>query len=236
MNNAMSKIIQLTKLIIPCKIFISMVLVSLAISHASGVKKIDWGSLVPILPPLKDPLKGLTQDQRFDIETIDWARNLKGEDLELVQNQQGIKDAQIYEEQFRAAGIDVDDMLNKYKKWIKEVESRQKLVNESLDGKEIQMPGYLLPLEFSEDGETDFLLVPYVGACIHVPPPPVNQIVFVRLSKKFKVNDLYTAVWITGTMKTKSSSKVLYFVDGSAKISIGYHLNGKTVLTYKENE
>ncbi len=205
----------------------------MVVGHAQAVQKIDWSNLVPNLPPLKDPLGGLTQDQRFDIETIGWARTLKGEDLELVQNQQGIEDAKTYEAQFRKAGINVDDLLIKYEQWKKEIEARQKIVNSNLDGKEIRMAGYLLPLDFSEDGETDFLLVPYVGACIHVPPPPVNQIVFVRLSSKFKVTDLYTAVWITGIMKTKTSSKVLNFVDGSADISIGYHLDGTTVIPYQ---
>ena len=188
--------------------------------------------MLPPLPPLQDPLATLTQDQRFDIETISWARSLKEDELDLVQNQQGVKDAKQYEAQFHKAGINVEELLAKYRQWMIDVQAREKIVNASLDGKEIRMAGYLLPLEFSEDGQTDFLLVPYVGACIHVPPPPANQILFVRLSSKFKVSDIYTAVWITGTITTKASSKLLNFVDGNADISIGYHLNGKSCLLY----
>ena len=98
----------------------------------------------------------------------------------------------------------------------------------------MRLAGYLLPLQFSEEGDTDFLLVPYVGACIHVPPPPANQIVFVRLAKKFKVNDLYTAVWVSGKMKTKSSSKELTLIDGSANVSVGYHIDSGSIEIYKE--
>ncbi|MEO1610108.1 MAG: DUF3299 domain-containing protein [Pseudomonadota bacterium] len=205
-----------------------------ASGYAQAIQKIEWKNLLPELPALKDPLAGLTQDQRFDIETIAWARGLKPEDLELIQNQQGIEDGKTYEEQFKKAGIDVDDLLAKYQAWQRKVEIRQNKVNTSLDGKEIRMPGYLLPLEFSEDGDTDFLLVPYIGACIHVPPPPPNQIVFVRLSSKFKVNEVFMAVWITGKMKTRASSKTLSFIDGTADISVAYHLEGTTVIPYQE--
>ena len=114
------------------------------------------------------------------------------------------------------------------------LEKRQKRVNNKLDGKKIRMAGYLLPLEFSDDGVTDFLLVPYVGACIHVPPPPPNQIVFVRLRKKFLVTELFTAVWIDGTMKTRASSKKLTLVDGTADISIGYHIDDGSAAPYRE--
>ncbi len=212
----------------------ALLIAVVAAGSAVAVKQIEWKTLLPQLPEIDDPLSGLTQDQRFDIETISWARGLKGEERKLPQNKQGIKDSKKYEAQFKKAGIDVDELLKKYRAWQSEVERRQKMVNTSLDGKEVRMAGYLLPLEFSEDGDTDFLLVPYVGACIHVPPPPANQIVFVRLAKKFKVADLYTAVWITGKMKTKSSSKALSLIDGTADVSVGYHLNGHTVVPYKE--
>ena len=47
-----------------------------------------------------------------------------------------------------------------------------------------------------------FLLVPYVGACIHVPPPPANQIVFVQLKHGFKSPELFAPVWVTGRIST----------------------------------
>ena len=53
-------------------------------------------------------------------------------------------------------------------------------MNPALDGKTIRIPGYVLPLEFSGSKVTEFLLVPWVGACIHTPPPEPNQIVYVK--------------------------------------------------------
>lgn len=67
------------------------------------------------------------------------------------------------------------------------------------DDKTVRLPGYLLPLEFSADGVTEFLLVPYVGACIHVPPPPANQIVFVTTAEPYRSFGLFEPVYVTGT-------------------------------------
>ena len=142
------------------------VLLAFAVAvNAQAAHTIEWGNLRPQPLALKDPLEGLTQDQRFDIDTISWARELSAEEQTLVKNKQGIEDSKKYEKQFKEAGISVDDLLVKYRSWRSDVEERQKQVNQNLDGKQIRMPGYLLPLEFSEKGVTDFFLVPYVGAC-----------------------------------------------------------------------
>lgn len=77
----------------------------------------------------------------------------------------------------------------------------------ALDGQLIRLPGYIVPLEVSEDGRTtDFLLVPYFGACIHVPPPPTNQVIYVSYPKGAPVDDLWDAIWVKGKMHTVSSS------------------------------
>ncbi len=74
----------------------------------------------------------------------------------------------------------------------------------SLDGKYVKLPGYIVPLESDEGGElNEFLLVPYFGACIHVPPPPPNQIVYVKLRKPFNLKSMADPYWITGTISTK---------------------------------
>jgi hypothetical protein len=201
---------------------------------ARAVETIDWKALVPQGPLLKDPLTGLTQDQRFDLETIAWVRTLGPEERKLPINSQGVEDAQKFERKFKELGIDIDKLLEDYAVWQGKVEENKKRVVAGLDGKQVRIAGYLLPLEFSEEGNTEFLLVPYVGACIHVPPPPANQIVFVSLKTKFVVRDLYTPVWLTGTIKTKASSKALTLVDGASNVSVGYHIDGDTVEPYKK--
>jgi hypothetical protein len=79
-------------------------------------------------------------------------------------------------------------------------------VNKSLAETKVKVPGFIVPLVMDETGVvTEFFLVPYVGACIHVPPPPPNQIVYVKLSKGgIRLGSLEDAYWVTGTLHTQS--------------------------------
>ena len=74
-------------------------------------------------------------------------------------------------------------------------------VVESLGGKRVHIGGYVVPLNFDATRVTDFLLVPFVGACIHVPPPPANQIIYVKIEQGFDVQGTFDPVWVTGTLK-----------------------------------
>jgi hypothetical protein len=74
-------------------------------------------------------------------------------------------------------------------------------VVESLGGKRVHIGGYVVPLNFEATRVTDFLLVPFVGACIHVPPPPANQIIYVKIEQGFDVQGTFDPVWVTGTLK-----------------------------------
>jgi hypothetical protein len=72
---------------------------------------------------------------------------------------------------------------------------------EELDGRKGRIAGYVVPIETNEAGElTSFFLVPYFGACIHVPPPPPNQIVYAKLAKAIPVPDMYAPQWVQGTL------------------------------------
>ncbi len=79
-----------------------------------------------------------------------------------------------------------------------------------LDGKKVRMPGLVLPFEFnSENLITEFLLVPYFGACIHAPPPPPNQIVYVKSELGIVVERLWMPVWASGTLHTTKKENEL---------------------------
>ncbi|HVZ03363.1 DUF3299 domain-containing protein [Hyphomicrobium sp.] len=72
----------------------------------------------------------------------------------------------------------------------------------ALDGKQVSIGGYVVPLDFDATTVKEFLLVPFVGACIHVPPPPANQIIYVKTDKGFEVGGQFDPVTVTGTIKT----------------------------------
>ena len=99
-------------------------------------------------------------------------------------------------------------------------------VVQALDGQQVKLPGYIVPLEVNEEGRTtEFLLVPYYGACIHVPPPPSNQIVHVVSELGIKVEELYQPYWIEGAMRVQSSSSEL--------AEAGYQMDAEKIYAYE---
>ena len=79
-------------------------------------------------------------------------------------------------------------------------------VVEALNGQSVSLPGFVVPLEGDSEVITEFLLVPYFGACIHVPPPPPNQIVHVTVKGGVPIESLYDAIVVTGVIGTETWS------------------------------
>ncbi len=73
--------------------------------------------------------------------------------------------------------------------------------NAALNGAAIRTAGYVVPIEESREGLREFLLVPYYGACIHIPPPPANQIIDVSVARPVKGLDAMDTVWVEGVLK-----------------------------------
>jgi len=95
-----------------------------------------------------------------------------------------------------------------------------------LDGKRVRIGGYVVPLDFDATKVQEFLLVPFVGACIHVPPPPPNQIIYVKAADAFEIAGQFDPVYVTGTLKT-----VRQFTGLAAT---GYTIEAAEVATRKE--
>jgi uncharacterized protein len=75
----------------------------------------------------------------------------------------------------------------------------------TLNNKIVKLTGFLVTLEGDGKAVSEFLLVPFFGACIHVPPPPSNQIVLVRMGgKPFKVKEMFQMVAVTGRLRTEA--------------------------------
>jgi hypothetical protein len=99
-------------------------------------------------------------------------------------------------------------------------------IREDLDGRVIRMAGFVTPLAFEGGRITEFLLVPFVGACIHVPPPPANQIVHVSDVKGYSPSGgLLYPVWVTGRLKAVPIDTPL--------ANVGYQIAGAKVERYE---
>lgn len=82
------------------------------------------------------------------------------------------------------------------------LESSGQLIDPTLDGETLRMGGFMVPLELDGDEVVSFLLVPEAGQCVHVPPPPVNQTVFVDATlNPATLRDLYQPIWVEGTVR-----------------------------------
>ncbi|MFV0450173.1 MAG: DUF3299 domain-containing protein [Vibrio sp.] len=98
---------------------------------------------------------------------------------------------------------------------------------DDLDGKQVRIPGFVIPLEGDDEVVTELLLVPYFGACIHVPPPPPNQIIYVKFEKGVPLQGLWDVVYVVGELNVEMVESDL----GQA----GYLINGVTVEAYNDS-
>ncbi len=77
------------------------------------------------------------------------------------------------------------------------------------NGEIVRLPGFIVPIDYSGTGVTAFILVPFVGACVHVPPPPANQLVFVTTEKPYESSGMFEPVNVIGMFGTASTSTQL---------------------------
>jgi hypothetical protein len=99
-------------------------------------------------------------------------------------------------------------------------------VVEALDGKRVKLPGFVVPLEGDGVKLSEFLLVPYYGACIHVPPPPANQTVYVKVPKgDAEIRNAFDTVWVTGRLSARPFNSDL--------ATAGYQLQAEAVIPYE---
>lgn len=136
-------------------------------------------------------------------KTVEWTNLMPKEDLDALLNppsyvtdaEDGSFEDQISNQIQNTIAADSDD---RYRQAL----ASTRIIAE-MDGQAIRIPGFIVPLEFDDEQTiTQFFLVPFFGACIHVPPPPPNQIIFVNYPKGLKLDDLYDPFWISGVLKT----------------------------------
>jgi hypothetical protein len=196
---------------------------------ADEPRQVMWADLVPKSAVMDNPFLKLTKEQLAWISDVAAVRDRKDRgDRTLSATER--ESEQALSRKLEEAGIDVDGLLATRMKIIE----RGRAVNPLLNGQNVRLPGYLLPLEFSGKQVTEFLLVPWVGACIHTPPPPPNQIVHVKPEKPVEIGGMFAPVWVTGQMTTGAIKKSLSLVDGSADIDVGYSLRASQVEPYKQ--
>ena len=92
------------------------------------------------------------------------------------------------------------------------------------NGMVVRLPGFVIPLEYRGTGVSAFILAPFVGACIHVPPPPANQLVYVTTERPYQSSGLFEPVRVTGELGTAPTATEL--------AEIGYTLRAESIEPY----
>jgi len=199
---------------------------------AQEPRTLSWDDLAVKVSAADNPFVTLSTEQLMALSDVAGVRGRKARGVTLTPEEVAIEKKALT--QLRQDGIDVDGLLAKRDSIAEKRRSATSAVNPALDGKTIRIPGYVLPLEFSGSKVTEFLLVPWVGACIHTPPPEPNQIVYVKADKAFDIRRTFDAVWVTGRLATAGSKRSVQIVDGSADIDVGYSLRASLVEPYQE--
>ncbi len=140
-------------------------------------------------------------------KTIEFMELLPAKDLQALSNPPedllSIEEGSLEDQVAAAVGKAVEQSANKepQNEWERALQSTD--VRPEYNGKKIRIPGFVVPLEFDDQQVvTEFFLVPYYGACIHLPPPPPNQIILMQSKKGVYMDTIYDPYWIEGTLYT----------------------------------
>jgi hypothetical protein len=74
-----------------------------------------------------------------------------------------------------------------------------------LNKTKVRIPGFIVPLSDDLRAIKEFLLVPNSQACIHVPPPPPNLIVYVTLDHAVPIEKVSNPSWLQGVLSIEKT-------------------------------
>ena len=199
-------------------------------SLADVPRQIGWKDLASGLSSAENPYYGLSADEarlvgilvdtaamREPGETLS-PRALEGEAIALAA--------------LDSIGIDGRTKVQEVAAFGAKLKTSRTELNDSLLGQVVEIPGFVLPLEFDGMTVKEFILVPYAGACIHTPPPPSNQMIIVRTSDGFELGGLFEPVVVSGTLAQGGENRAVGLSDGEAEFEVGYQMKATSVQTF----
>jgi hypothetical protein len=151
---------------------------------------------------LSSPVITIADEESSPYQTIEWADLLPDADFlalmeppeELNNIEDGSLDDQLSSQVFNALSLAGD---SRYQQALVSTNVRSEY-----NQQKVRIAGFVVPITAEGQMVTEFFLVPYYGACIHMPPPPPNQLIFSQFSKSIKIDDIYYPYWVEGTLST----------------------------------
>lgn len=193
--------------------------------------QVGWGELAPAFSASENPFYWLSADEARLVGIlvdIDAARKagdalpdkmIEGEAIALAA--------------LESVGVDGAAKVEAVTAFGSRLEDSRTSLNDALLGEVIEIPGYALPLEFDGVRVTEFLLVPWAGACIHTPPPPSNQIIHVRSPDGFEMRGLFDPVVVSGELRSSDTNMDVDLSDGIAEFPVGYQMVSDAIRLYR---
>ena len=204
-------------------VFIATQSLAAAASEDASSPLARWDALAPAVEPFDDPFLAMTLEQKRDLRDVllsQEAETAGSGSLEL----RGAASAA--RSRLEAAGLDPDYLLDQRLVVMERRREEATGVTSTFLDQRVFLDGFVLPLVWDGDRVVEFLLVPWVGACIHTPPPPPNQIVHVAFPEGLKLERRFEAVRLEGTMRHRPAEHALFLIDGSRQIPASYGLDG----------
>ncbi len=196
--------------------------------------QIDWPDLVDeAAQSFEDPFRDLTFDQLVALRTLVNAEEslASGDTEEEDRSQLEAKFADA-DAELKADGIDADWLISQ--RWIV-ADRRIKAMstgNADLDGAEISLAGFAIPVPLENDGTRVAYLVPERGMCSHTPPPPTNQLVRLELDDDWSPTTMHEPVVVSGVLSISPSKRSLLFVDGFQTLDATFSMDVAGVRTF----
>ena len=143
-----------------------------------------------------------TSRDSVQYKAVEWTDLMPDSDLETLLNPPAyvneVNEGSLEDKPASMLKSSITEPADSYQQALISTETRAEL-----DGNNIRIAAYLEPLDFNDKQQaTTFFAVPFFGACLHLPPPPPNQIILVNSDQGVGIDDLYTPYWLSGELHT----------------------------------
>ena len=212
-------------------LWILIVVCAYPISALAGTEVLDWGELIDKdTQVFDDPYRDLEPAQLVKLISVAQLRQQaeKGESIDKEKLASEI-------DALEADGIDIDAILAQ--RW--EVAEKRKLAatsgNSEVDGRDVQISGFVIPAPADPDGSVTAYLVPERGMCSHMPPPQPNQMLKLKLPKTWQPQSLYEPVVVSGRLAIAPNTRTIRVVDGLVPMHATFRLDVSDVTSMRES-
>ncbi len=206
-----------------------LVIISLLFStSALSANPITWHDLIPKVQAPAETLPQLSSSELTLFQEV-LAYKLASERRDLTK-----EETLGYQQRLHRAkkqNLDINHLLDIRNQYLEAQKQAMNTTVKDLPSDEITIQGFLVPLEMDGMKTTKFLLVPTAGACVHTPPPPINQIIVVDFEQGFELQSLEAPVSVSGFIGAKKNNLNVNFSDGNQDIKTGYKLVASDIKT-----